>query len=157
MSSPPPSSASLPHETLIALIEQNRLDAALAFAGQARMQVPQDAELARLHGICLLRMQRPAEALALFRTAHALAPRSVEVLCNPGSAALAVDDGAAALAALQTAATPARETLRERLARQRAHGGLFDMTGFARDFERLVARITERHRNGDAPTDLLPH
>ncbi len=50
----------------------------------------------------------------------------------------------------------ARAALRERLALQRASSPLFDMAGFARDFEALITGIAERHRSGVRPADLGP-
>lgn len=99
----PPSTPSPAHERLVALIEQDRLDAALAHAVEARRQAPRDPELARLHGVTLFRLQRLEEAMQVLRAAHRMAPASVEVLCNLGSVALALGDAAAGLRALQAA------------------------------------------------------
>ena len=45
-------------------------------------------------------------------------------------------------------------TLRERLARQRATGALFDGAGYARDLEALFARMVEHHARGLPPEHL---
>jgi predicted O-linked N-acetylglucosamine transferase (SPINDLY family) len=91
------------HERLVGLIEQDRLDAAVAHAEKERQRFPEDAELARLHGVTLIRLQRFDEALQVLQVAHRLAPTSIEVLCNLGSVALALGQPAAALNALQAA------------------------------------------------------
>lgn len=90
-------------EQIVQLIEQGRDEQAIAIAQSARQRFPDDAELARLHGVALLRLERHDEAFAVFSQARELAPRSVEVLCNLGSAASARGDGAAAMEALETA------------------------------------------------------
>ena len=90
-------------EQIVQLIEQGRDDQATAIAHAARQRFPNDAELARLHGVALLRLERHDEAFVVLSQARELAPRSVEVLCNLGSAASARGDGAAAMEALETA------------------------------------------------------
>lgn len=90
-------------EQIVQLIEQGRDEQAIAIAQSARQRFPDDAELARLHGVALLRLERHDEAFAAFSQARELAPRSVEVLCNLGSAASALGDRSAALDALQAA------------------------------------------------------
>ena len=47
----------------------------------------------------------------------------------------------------------ARVALRHYLAQQRDGNPLFDMTGFAADFERAVQWISARHRIGRPPAD----
>ena len=102
-----PTSATQPAVTLIeqivALIEQGQDERAIAVAEAARQRFPNDAELARLHGVALLRLERHDEAAATLSQARKLAPRSVEVLCNLGSAASARGDFASAMDALETA------------------------------------------------------
>ncbi|HNR92524.1 MAG TPA: tetratricopeptide repeat protein [Dokdonella sp.] len=94
------------HATLSAiadLIEQGRLDDAIAKVLEARARFPREAGILRLHGIALLQLGRTREAIAAFEDARSIAPRSVEVLCNLGSALLADDDAQSALAALEAA------------------------------------------------------
>ncbi|PJK01286.1 UDP-N-acetylglucosamine-peptide N-acetylglucosaminyltransferase [Lysobacteraceae bacterium NML91-0213] len=71
---------------------------------------------------------------------------------------LNVDDDAA-FVALATALgnDPARlAALRQRVVALRDTPGLFDMTGFARDFARIVAAMVARQRRGEAPGPLSP-
>ena len=96
-------SASSAIEQIVNLIEQGQDDQALAVAEDVRQVFPSNAELARLHGVALLRLERNDAAFAALKRAREMAPRSVEVLCNLGSAASARGDGAAAMEALEAA------------------------------------------------------
>lgn len=64
------------------------------------------------------------------------------------------DDAFVAIAARLGNDPAARAALRARVADARAHAGLFDMRGFARDFASLLDRMAERHRAGLAPVPL---
>ncbi len=90
-------------EQIVGFIEQGADERAVSVAHTARESFPGEAELARLHGIALLRLERHDEAFEALTRARELAPRSVEVLCNLGSAASARGDGAAAMQALEAA------------------------------------------------------
>lgn len=72
-------------------------------AAQAREQYPDDAELARLQGIALLQLQRPAEALGVLERAAQIAPQNIEVQCNLASVQLANGDADAAIERLRAA------------------------------------------------------
>ena len=76
-------------QQIVEQIERGAFDAAEQAANDARGQYPDDAELARLHGVALLQLQRPADAVKVLEQAAQLAPQSVEVQCNLGSARLA--------------------------------------------------------------------
>lgn len=88
---------------IVGLIEQGADAQATTVARAARDNFPNDSELARMHGVALLRLERHDEAFTAFTEARALAPRSFEVLCNLGSAASARGDAAAAMEALEAA------------------------------------------------------
>lgn len=103
MPTPTPQSAAALIEQIVGLIEQGDDVQAIAVAQAARQRLPGDAELARLHGVALLRLERHDEAFAALTRARELAPRSVEVLCNLGSAASARGNAAAAMEALEAA------------------------------------------------------
>ncbi len=90
-------------EQIVGFIEQGADECAVSVAETARERFPGDAELARLHGIALLRLERHDDAFEALTQAQTLAPRSIEVLCNLGSAASARGDGAAAMEALEAA------------------------------------------------------
>ena len=68
-----------------------------------RTRHPEDAELARLHGVALLLTGRAADAVAVLERGARLAPRSAAVFCNLASARLALDDAAGAIAAVEQA------------------------------------------------------
>ncbi|MEO6077011.1 MAG: tetratricopeptide repeat protein, partial [Dokdonella sp.] len=88
---------------IVGLIEHGADAQANTVAQAARENFPDNAELARLHGVALLRLERHDEAITALTRARALSPRSIEVLCNLGSAASARGDGAAAMEALEAA------------------------------------------------------
>lgn len=83
---PPPQALA---RQLVEQLEQGAYAQAELAARQARGRYPDDAELARLHGIALLQQQRGDEAMRALGRAAELAPRSIEVQCNLGSAELA--------------------------------------------------------------------
>ena len=58
---------------LVPLLQQGDFAAAEAFAAQARKEFPLDGELARLHGVALLQLQRRPEALTALERAAELA------------------------------------------------------------------------------------
>ena len=97
-----PSSQALAQQ-IVEKIERGAYDDAVQTALQARGHYPDDAELARLHGVSLLQLQRPAEAMAALEEASRLAPQSVEVQCNLGSARLASGDADGAIEFLRAA------------------------------------------------------
>ena len=76
-------------QQIVEQLERGAFDVAEQAAGDARKQYPDDVELARLHGVALLQLQRPADAVKVLEQAVQLAPQSVEVQCNLGSARLA--------------------------------------------------------------------
>ncbi|WP_081500710.1 tetratricopeptide repeat protein [Dyella japonica] len=90
-------------QQIVERIERGAYDDAERAASDARGQYPDDAELARLHGIALLQVQRPADALASLQDAARLAPQSIEVQCNLGSAMLAGGDADGAIEHLRAA------------------------------------------------------
>lgn len=98
-----PVSASSAIEQIVNLIETGQDEMAIAVAQAARLVFENDVELARLHGVALLRLNRHDEAITALTQARALAPRSVEVLCNLGSAASGRGAGSAAMEALEAA------------------------------------------------------
>jgi predicted O-linked N-acetylglucosamine transferase (SPINDLY family) len=86
---------------LVPLLQQGEFTAAEAFAAQARREFPLDGELARLHGVALLQLQRRAEALIALEKAAELAPASVEVQCNLASLAMQNNNADAAIERLR--------------------------------------------------------
>jgi predicted O-linked N-acetylglucosamine transferase (SPINDLY family) len=70
-----------------------------------RTRHPEDAELARLHGVALLLIGRATDAVAVLERGARLAPGSVEMRCNLASARLALGDAAGAIAAVEQALT----------------------------------------------------
>jgi len=72
-------------------------------AAQAREHYPDDAELARLHGIALMQLQRPGDALQALEDAVRIAPESVEAQCNLASLELSRGDADAAIERLRAA------------------------------------------------------
>jgi predicted O-linked N-acetylglucosamine transferase (SPINDLY family) len=86
---------------LVPLLQQGEFTAAEAFAAQARREFPLDGELARLHGVALLQLQRRAEALIALELAAELAPASVEVQCNLASLAMQENNADAAIERLR--------------------------------------------------------
>ncbi|ULU27434.1 tetratricopeptide repeat protein [Dyella terrae] len=90
-------------QQIVETIERGAYDDAERAAIEARGHHPDDAELARLHGITLMQLQRPADALEVLEHAARLAPQSVEVQCNLGAARLASGDADGAIEYLRAA------------------------------------------------------
>lgn len=90
-------------QQIVEKIERGAYDDAEQAAGEARTHYADDAELARLHGVALLQLQRHADALKALEDAARLAPQSVEVQCNLGSARLASGDADGAIEYLRAA------------------------------------------------------
>ncbi|MET3651648.1 O-linked N-acetylglucosamine transferase family protein [Dyella japonica] len=90
-------------QQIVEQIERGAFDAAEQAASDARRHYPDDVELARLHGVALLQLQRPADAVRVLEEASQLAPKSVEVQCNLGSARLANGDADGAIEFLRAA------------------------------------------------------
>lgn len=90
-------------QQIIELLERGAIVDAERAARDACAQYPDDAELARLLGVSLMQLQRPADALAALRRAAQLAPQSVEVQCNLGSAQVASGDADGAIEHLRAA------------------------------------------------------
>lgn len=90
-------------QQIVTQIERGNYGAAEQAAIQAREHYPDHAELARLHGISLMQLQRHAEAIATLEQAAQLDPQSVEVQCNLGSAQVANGEADAAIERLRAA------------------------------------------------------
>lgn len=90
-------------QQIVAQLERGAFADAEQAAAHAREQHPDDAELARLQGIALLQLQRPAEALSVLERAALIAPQNVEVQCNLASVQLANGDADAAIERLRAA------------------------------------------------------
>ncbi|OOG45679.1 tetratricopeptide repeat protein [Rhodanobacter sp. C01] len=88
---------------LIELLQHDANADAVVLAVQARAQFPHDHELARLHGIALLRSGLRNEALAILKQAEELSPDSIEVQCNLASIEVGNDDADAAIERLRAA------------------------------------------------------
>ena len=86
---------------LVPLLQRGEFAAAEAFAAQARLAFPLDGELARLHGIALLQLQRRPEAQVVLERAAQLAPDSIEVQCNLASLAMQDNNADAAIERLR--------------------------------------------------------
>ncbi|RDI97793.1 UDP-N-acetylglucosamine-peptide N-acetylglucosaminyltransferase [Dyella solisilvae] len=97
-----PSSQALTQQ-IVERLQQGAYGDAEQAAMQARQHYPDDAELARLHGISLLQLQRADEACQVLEHAAQLAPNSVEVQCNLGSAQLSRGDADGAIERLRAA------------------------------------------------------
>ena len=87
------------------LLASGRAAEAETAARALRTRHPDDAELARLHGVALLLTGRATDAVAVLERGARLAPRSVEMRCNLASARLALGDAAGAIAAVEQALT----------------------------------------------------
>lgn len=88
------------------LIEQLRrgdITAAEAQARKLRESAPDDAELARLHGVALLMLGHGADARAALQHALRLEPANTDAMSNLASALLADDDAKGAVALLEQA------------------------------------------------------
>lgn len=97
-----PSSDALAQQ-LVQLLERGDYAGAEQAALQARTHYPDDAELARLHGIALMQLERHIDAVKVLEQAAELAPQSIEVQCNLGSAQVASGDADNAIERLRAA------------------------------------------------------
>src|SRR6185312_10847455 len=86
---------------VIERLERGDTAGAEAQARKLRETVPDDAELARLHGVALFMLGRGAEARSAFEQAVRLAPASVEARSNLASALQADGDVDGAVALLE--------------------------------------------------------
>lgn len=86
---------------IVGLLEQHEATTAEPLARDARVVYPDNAEIARMHGISLLMTGRIGEARDALETALHLQPGNVEAGSNLASALLADDDADAAVALLQ--------------------------------------------------------
>ena len=84
-------------------LERGDTAGAEAQARKLRETVPDDAELARLHGVALLMLDRNAEACAALREALAIEPANVAVQSNLASALMTTGAPEEAVALLQKA------------------------------------------------------
>ncbi|WP_130620974.1 tetratricopeptide repeat protein [Dyella amyloliquefaciens] len=90
-------------QQIVTQIERGDYGDAEQAAIKARAHYPDHAELARLHGISLMQLQRHAEAIAALEEAAQLDPQSIEVQCNLGSAQVANGEADAAIERLRAA------------------------------------------------------
>ncbi|TAN05288.1 MAG: tetratricopeptide repeat protein [Rhodanobacteraceae bacterium] len=99
-------------------LQQGDAAGAEAQARQLRAAVPDDPELARLHGVALLLLERNDEARRALEAAVRLDPASVDARGNLASALLAVGDTAGAVALLEQVVRdrPANPALRNNFA-----------------------------------------
>ena len=108
------------HHQLARLLDRGDAAGAEALATHSRAEHPQDAEIARLHGVSLIQLGRYAEAREVLETAAGLAPDSVEVQCNLANALLA-----------QGQLDGAIEGLRQALRKHPGHAAVLMMLGNA--------------------------
>ncbi len=90
-------------QQIVGQLERGLFGGAEQAAARAREQFPRDAELARLHGIALLQLQRPDDAFRALEYAAQIAPQSVEVQCNLASIELAKGEADNAIERLRAA------------------------------------------------------
>lgn len=88
---------------LAQLLERDEAPQADQLALRARADFPQDAEIARLHGLALLQLTRHEDAREALLQADRLAPDSVEVQCNLASLQLSEGDIDGAIKRLRAA------------------------------------------------------
>ncbi|MFC5741988.1 tetratricopeptide repeat protein [Dyella tabacisoli] len=88
---------------LAELLQRHAFAEAAALAARLCEQAPDNAELARLHSIALLRLGRRADALSALHRAAELAPDHIEVQCNLASTQLEEGDTEAAIERLRAA------------------------------------------------------
>lgn len=126
------------------LIDDARPDLAAEHARQARQRFPQDAEIARLHGVALLQLGQLDASRQALDAALVLAPQSIESLCNLGSLLLASGDPPAAIATLERARAlaPAHAAVLNGLGNARRANG--DPVG-ARDAYAEATRVRPNH------------
>ncbi|MGH8182437.1 MAG: tetratricopeptide repeat protein, partial [Rhodanobacteraceae bacterium] len=103
---------------IVEQLERGDIVGAEAQASKLREAFPEEAELARLHGVALFSLDRTADARHAFEQAVRLAPASVEARSNLASALLADGDGDAAVALLEQVVhdRPGDASLRNNLA-----------------------------------------
>ncbi|HEX5961556.1 MAG TPA: tetratricopeptide repeat protein [Rhodanobacteraceae bacterium] len=103
---------------IVERLERGDASGAESQAKQLRDTFPEDAELARLHGIALLTLGRNPEARGAFERAIRLAPGNLEARSNLASALLAEGDADGAVSLLQQAvqARPGDPALHNNLA-----------------------------------------
>ncbi|WP_449429102.1 O-linked N-acetylglucosamine transferase, SPINDLY family protein [Rhodanobacter umsongensis] len=90
-------------DQLTELLQRDANADALALAIQARAQFPLEHELARLHGIALLRSGLRHEARTTLQQAEELSPDSIEVQCNLASLEVECKEADAAIERLRAA------------------------------------------------------
>ncbi|GGA21620.1 tetratricopeptide repeat protein [Dyella nitratireducens] len=90
-------------QKLSELLQRDANEEAAQFAAAARRQFPVSAELIRLHGVALLRLDRRRDAQTALNRAAELAPNDVELQCNLASLAMADGRLSAAIERLQKA------------------------------------------------------
>jgi predicted O-linked N-acetylglucosamine transferase (SPINDLY family) len=122
------------HHQLARLLDSGDAAGAEAIAARSRAGLPQDAELARLHGVALLRLGRHAEAREALDVAARLAPESVEVQCNLASLLLEQGDVDGAI-----------EKLRQALRKHPGHAAILMMLGNALMFAGRFAQARESY------------
>ncbi|MDE2224266.1 MAG: tetratricopeptide repeat protein [Xanthomonadaceae bacterium] len=149
-------------------LERGDTAGAEAQARKLRETVPDDAELARLHGVALLLLDRNAEACAALRDALALNPASVAVQSNLASALMATGAPDEAVGLLQEAIAtqPGDPALRNNLAnalraagddegaREAYHAALALAPGYFDAIVNLAATELSLGRTADAETRL---
>lgn len=96
-------SAQVLAQQIVAQFERGAYSDAEQAASQARLEYPEDAELARLQGIALIQLQRHDDAYRVLEQAERLAPQNIEVQCNLGSAQLNRGDADGAIERLRAA------------------------------------------------------
>lgn len=107
-----------PAATLVERLQRGDAAGGEAEARRLRAAFPADAEVARLHGVALLMLNRVAEARAAFETALRIAPDNPDIQSNLASALLAEGRVADAIEWLHraVAARPADAALHNNLA-----------------------------------------
>ncbi len=96
-------SAQVLAQQIVAQFEHGAYSDAEQAAAQARLEYPEDAELARLQGIALIQLNRHDDAYRVLEQAERLAPQNIEVQCNLGSAQLNRGDADGAIERLRAA------------------------------------------------------
>lgn len=103
MNTAPPFEINAVLDQLTELLQYDANADAVTLAIQARAQFPHEHELARLHGIALLRSGLRSEARTTLKQAEALSPSSIEVQCNLASIEVESDEADAAIERLRAA------------------------------------------------------
>jgi predicted O-linked N-acetylglucosamine transferase (SPINDLY family) len=109
---------STPAARVVELLQRGDAERAETLARTLRSEHPQDAELARLHGVALLMLGRTADAALAMQEALRIAPASIEAQSNLASTLLAEGRTGEAVDLLEraVAARPADAALRNNLA-----------------------------------------